>query len=135
MIHKDTNASRAWPLIQLDMCIEQIEDLLDSCLHDGCIGEKGDDRPICGWNGPPLIVIVLVYCGLKGIIYLKKDSSVRVAPQFHLGRVTLLPLSNHRCPMSENARSWLCKSLVYFNSTTALVHPHGNTLWMQSTAD
>jgi hypothetical protein len=87
-----------------------------------------------------LIVIVLAYYGLEGIIYVKKDSSVRVAPQFRLGRVILLPVSNHRgggaasishrCLMSKNARSWLCKSLVYYDSTTALVHPAGKTLWM-----
>lgn len=40
------------------------------------------------------LVIALAYCVLKGIIYVKKDSSVRLASQFHLGRVILLPVSN-----------------------------------------
>ena len=43
------------------------------------------------------LVIALAYCVLKGIIYVKyvkKDSSVRLASQFHYGRVILLPMPN-----------------------------------------
>ena len=90
--------------------------------------------PSANEMGSPLIVIVLAYCGLKGIIYLKKDSSVGVAPQFHLGRVALLPLSNHRCPISEKGlEAGFARAFVHFNSTTALVHPCGHLLWVKST--
>jgi hypothetical protein len=40
------------------------------------------------------LVIALAYCMLKGIIYVKKDSSVRLASQFHLDWVIPLPMSN-----------------------------------------